>query len=331
MINLAGSGTISSQQVSFAWTTGPSTSASVTSSKYLNQNSWNHVAITIDSTTPASSTITIYSNGVGQIFTGNNLSSQTVDNGSPFYIGAEYGGNYQGLSGYLSDFRFVRGQLVYKSNFVPPAQPLTAIQNSSLLLNYTSAGVYDAAMMNNMETVGDAKLSTAISKFGGSSMYFDGTGDYLNSPNSLLAIQGSEAFTLEAWIYPTSVAGDLCIYETRGGSGWVFFINSSGKLQVYDTVALLQTQSTVTLTANTWAFVSLVRATGSSTVTYYVGGTAAGTFTLASFATATQIRIGIRNDGLYPYIGYIDDLRVTKGFARYTANFTAPTAAFPVY
>jgi len=205
----------------------------------------------------------------------------------------------------------------------------TVTTPSALLLSGTNTGIQDATGKNTLTTVGDVRVSTAVKKYGTGAMYFDGTGDWLNSPNSLLAIQGSEAFTLEAWIYPTSVAGDLCIYETRGGSGWVFFINSSGKLQVYDTTATLQTQSTATLTVNTWTHVALVRVAGSSTVTYYVNGIAAGTFTLASFATATQTRIGARNDGAATYVGYIDDLRITK-YARYTTAFVPPSASLPV-
>lgn len=294
----------------------------VTASSAIVPNVWYHVAVC-----RVSGTTTLYLNGVSKATsaTSRTYSDSTVAISNEYYLSGEY------WQGYISDVRLIKGTAVYTGNFTPPTAPLTAITNTSLLTNYTNAGIIDNTMLNNLETVGNAQISTAQSKFGGGSMSFDGTGDYLTSPNSLLAIQGSSAFTLEAWIYPTSVTGDLCIYDTRGGSGFVFFINSSGKLQVYDSVATLQTQSTVTLTTNSWTFISLVRVAGSTTVTYYVNGTAAGTFTLASFATATQTRIGARNDGAAAYVGYIDDLRITLGYARYTANFTSPTSAFPTY
>ena len=337
MITLAGSGTISSQQVRFAWTTSPSTDTSVTSSTYLNQNSWNHVAITIDSTTPSSSTITIYSNGVGQIFTVNNLSSQTVDNGSPFYIGAEYGGNYQGLSGYLSDFRFLRGQLVYKSNFVPPSAPLTAVQNTTLLTNMTSAGVYDAAMMNNMETVGDAKLSTAISKFGGSSMAFDGTGDYvLSSTSANLYAFGAGDFTIELWVYTNSVAAtDQALVDFRTANGYYPYLYLfNGRVGYWLNSVDVITGSPGSITAGSWYHIALTRS-GSSTK-LFVNGTQSG----STYTSATALLCGVNRPaigssgtslGAYPLNGYVDDLRVTKGYARYTANFTPPTSAFPIY
>lgn len=238
---------------------------------------------------------------------------------------------FSGTNGYLCDIRVVKGSNPYGTGATctVPTAPLTAITNTSLLLSCTNAGILDNSMKNDLETVGNAQISTSVKKYGTGSMAFDGNGDYLNGANALMAVSGSTSYTLEMWVYPTSVAGDLCLYETRGGSGFVFFINSTGNLQVYDSAAGLQTASSTALTANVWTHIALVRASGSSTNTYYIGGVASGTFALASFSSATQIRIGARNDGAAAYVGYIDDLRVTKGIARYTANFTPPTAAFP--
>ena len=64
----------------------------------------------------------------------------------------------------------------------------------------------------------------------------------------------------------------------------------------------------------------------------FINGTQIGsTYTDTFDYVASPVRIGDGNDGAgpYPYSGYIDDLRITKGYARYTSNFTPPTAAFP--
>jgi len=293
-----------------------------TSSDVVKRNAWTHIAVCRNGTS-----FELFCNGV-RVATGTNSTTFPTPS-SAVFIGSLNTPITEQLIGYMSDFRMLKGTALYTgTTYTVPTAPLTAIANTQLLTNYTNGAIFDNAMMNDLETVGNAQISTSVVKFGTGSLAFDGTGDYLNSTNSLLAIQGSSAFTLEAWIYPTSVSGDLCIYETRGGSGFVFFINSGGKLQVFDSVAALQTQSTTTLTANTWTFISLVRAAGSSTVTYYVDGTSAGTFSLASFATATRTRIGAREDAIAEYVGYMDDFRITIGYARYTSNFTPPTAAF---
>jgi len=73
------------------------------------------------------------------------------------------------LNGYMSNARIVKGTAVYTAAFTPPTSPVTAITNTSLLTDFTNAGIYDATAINDMETVGNAQVSTAVSKFGGSS------------------------------------------------------------------------------------------------------------------------------------------------------------------
>jgi hypothetical protein len=119
-------------------------------------------------------------------------------------------------NGYISGFRAVPNTAVYTSAFVPPTAPPTAITNTQLLLNFTNAGIVDSTAKNVLETVGNAQISTAVSKFGGSSMYFDGTGDYLFSPVSQnFSFPGD--FTIEGWMNTSTTSTEGGAYSHRAG------------------------------------------------------------------------------------------------------------------
>lgn len=172
---------------------------------------------------------------------------------------------------------------------------------------------------------GDAKISTAQSKFGGASGAFDGTGDYISGT---LAAFGTNDFTIEAWVRMTSFANYRMLYESRTSdgdtSGFVWGVNSSGQLFVYLGGFVL---TAGTLTTNTWSHVALTRASG--TWRMFIDGTLlSGTYSNAGDLTRTTTRIGMDWATLYGTDGYLDDYRITNGVARYTASFTAPTSAF---
>ena len=250
-------------------------------------------------------------------------------------------------AGYFSDWRIVMGQAIYSpsaTTITVPTAPLTAITNTSLLLNFTNAGIYDATSKNDLETVGNAQISTTQSKFGGSSMYFDGTGDYLrfNASNFFNPYQGN--YTVEMWVYPTSISsggsnssryGTLFVQQALGSSiQFGLGFNSSGQLvyTYWNGSSTVQITSTQTISVNTWSHVGFTYT--SSGIALFVDGVfKSATAMTGTPATSTTepMFIGIegRTGGseLY-YQGYINDFRATKGIARYTANFTAPTAAF---
>ena len=298
----------------------------------LTAGQWYHLAFT-----RSGSTNRIFLNGV-QTYTYTNSSSFT--NSNTFNLGMAPGETNTALNGYITDARLLNGTALYTSNFVPPSAPLTAVQNSSLLLNMTSAGIYDAAMMTTMETMGDAKLSTAVSKFGGSSMYFDGSGDYLFSPtanvNNLSKFLTSN-FTVECWIYPTTSSGDrtiICAVYSWGSGGENYEIELRSGLLFVQFGGVTMTSGTISISANTWTHIALVRS-GLTSTTFYVNGVSVATY--SSNWTANEdcpLTIGCFNangGGLDNYWqGYIDDLRITKGYARYTSNFTPPTTTFKI-
>jgi hypothetical protein len=283
-------------------------------------NTWTHLAVSNDATSKR-----MYVNGtLVNTYSADNISS----NGSlNLTINQNTGGGYGGIN-YMSNLRIVKGTALYTSNFTPSTTPLTAISGTSLLTcqsnrfidNSTNAFAITATGSPSVQRFSPFSPTAAYSTsvIGGSG-YFDGSGDYLDASASA-GLGGSGNFTLQAWLYPTTVAGDCCFYETRGGSGWVFFINSSGYLQVYDSSATAQTASTTQLKANQWTHIALVK--NGSTCTYYVNGATAGTFTLGTFQSATRTRVGSRNDAAQSYFGWIADLRTDTT----ALTITVPTA-----
>lgn len=183
---------------------------------------------------------------------------------------------------------------------------------------------------------GDAKISTVQSKFGGSSLAFDGTGDYLAASSSELAF-GSGDFTVECWARFTTL-GDQNVVATRrapaNANAWSFAMSSGtivtsiaqGKLYFY-TDDIIATTS-ISLAANTWYNLAVSRQ--GTSLRIFVDGTQQGSATNSQNLSVPNLAVGNAVAGVqFPLNGYIDDLRITKGVARYTANFTPPTAPFP--
>ncbi len=184
---------------------------------------------------------------------------------------------------------------------------------------------------------GNAQISTAQGKFGGASMAFDGTGDYLASSSSNDLDFGTGDFTIEWFEYPTSNANTGRFHikgSVLGGTGtgavagvsvgyngtnWAIYHGSTYEV------------TPATLSLNTWTHVALVRVGG--VMRLFVGGNKVGPDMNYSAALpntgAAVLTLGAYYDTTYSFTGYLDELRITKGIARYTANFSPPTAAFP--
>jgi hypothetical protein len=181
-----------------------------------------------------------------------------------------------------------------------------------------------------------AAISTAQSKFGGSSVLFDGTNDYLTTnTNANLALE-SENFTIEGWFYfidgvNNSLRPVLGNYSAYSSNSIYFGKHSSygGKMALwlgnYSSNAALLADPTA-LTNNQWIHFAIVR--NGSNWTMYRDGVSVATATYSGVTSTTNFfYIGTSGDGYY-FQGYIDDLRVTKGIARYTSNFTPSTTQF---
>jgi hypothetical protein len=260
-------------------------------------------------------------------------SATVVDTTSPFFIGTgtnDTGGEF--FQGYISNFRVVKGTAVYTSAFVPPTAPVTAIANTALLADFTNAGIIDSTMQHNIETVGDAKISTTQSKFGGSSMAFDGTGDYLITSTNPGFTFGTGDFTIEFWVYlinSSATTQTIMGVDLSGSTNsiQIWYNNVANKI-TFNVYGNPRFDSTSTVSINNWMHLAFTRSSG--TFKMFINGTQEASGALANNLLNNVFVVGrgyISVSQEYFY-GYIDDLRVTKGYARYTANFTPPTTAF---
>ena len=290
------------------------TSASYTFYLYT----WYHIAYVRNGTS-----LRIYVNGTD---IGGGTNSVTVQNtatsaiiGATGYIGLGY--EYY-FPGYISNFRFINGYAAYTSNFVPPTSPVTAIGGTTLLLNFTNAAIYDGTSTTNLETVGNAQISTSVVKYGSGSVAFDGTGDYLTINPSMEAL-GAADFTVEFWMYPNATysgtyAGILDSRTSGNGAGLIYvgYNGTANTIGWYDNTGYVVTG---TVTVSTWQHIAFIRS--ASVLFMYVNGSLVSTGSYTQSLTVPFKFIGSSFDN-YAFNGYIDNLRLTKGIARYNGNFT---------
>lgn len=209
--------------------------------------------------------------------------------------------------------------------------------NVSLLLHMdgTNGSTTFTDKSNNALAVtasGNAQISTTQSKFGGASGSFDGNGDYLTVATNSVFNFGTGDFTVEGWVYLSSVTGDWFIASSSGSGG--MFFGYSNTVSPYGwgvgrTAVAWDYITASTATTNTWYHVAVCRS--GTSLRIFVNGTQVGTTNTNSQSynlSTTSMTIGSQGTTYY-LNGYIEELRITKGVARYTANFTAPTAAFP--
>jgi len=300
----------------------------VTSSKAIALNSWNHIQATRSGT--ATNNVKLFLNGeqVGQ-----GTETGTLDyNGNNLTLGGDANGDESVLTGYISGVRLINGT-GYTSVTVPTAPP-TAITNTVLLLNFTNAGIYDATSKNDLETldntVNGVRISTAQSQFGGSSILFDGTGtDYLwIQADQPIQRFGTGKFTIELWIR-LAATGSTRGLVAKGTSttGWLVSLNTSN--QVVFTYGTSTITSTGTISANVWTYIAVVRdGTSTNQTKIYINGTNDGTGTVSTdFNQTSAMYLGANRTGGDLFSGYMQDVRITNGIARTITS--TPTAAFP--
>jgi hypothetical protein len=299
----------------------------------LQLNAWNHIALC-----RSGSSWFLFINGV-QAGSTQTLNA-TLYAGPLNQIGAvNTGGVSNFFSGYMSNIRFIKGTALYTSNFTPPATPSTPISNTQLLLLGNNAGIYDATLQNNIQISGDAKVRTDVAKYGTGSMYFDSSGDYLTVPHNNNINLNTGDFTIEAWVYFNSIINASAILYKGPLSGsyygsYLIYISSGGAIDFYTsssgsgwTSGISPMRFTSNASTGAWHHLAITRS-GNTFRTFFNGASGGGATSSENLGSQTDpLHIGVYSGGTLN--GYIDDLRITKGYARYTAPFTPPTAKLP--
>lgn len=184
---------------------------------------------------------------------------------------------------------------------------------------------------------GNTARSATQSKFGGYSAYFDGTGDYLAVTTDSGFDFGTGDFTIELWIYPTTI-GTTAKYFLGKVVSWATNLDFSARIGTDGIItfyagdnAPINIVSNSAVSINNWYHLAFVRSSGVTNM--YVNGikqSASHTGSVNVPNDSSTLYIGsYTNAGSEMYYGYIEDLRITQGVARYTKNFNVPTAAFP--
>jgi hypothetical protein len=175
---------------------------------------------------------------------------------------------------------------------------------------------------------GTPVTSTTQFKYGATSGKFNGSTDYLDFPTIAAYAFGTGDFTQECWIFPTSfvtVGTFICSASASAQDGCNAYVNGSGRVVLGNHLANYLT-STVAVVVNTWSHVAVTRS--GTTLTVWINGVSAGTATNSINMTSQVARVGGSTDAHF-FPGYIDEVRVTKGVARYTGTFTPATGPFP--
>ena len=147
---------------------------------------------------------------------------------------------------------------------------LTSDASTLLLLQMTNAGIPDSAMMNDLETVGNAQVSTSVVKYGTGSMKFDGSGSYLDFASTPNITFGTGDFTLEFWLNTSSTDFNIMNPSTATGSGYWGLLFQSSNLRwnsAYNVTNLFQISATSILNG-AWHHVAICRASGTTKVFY---------------------------------------------------------------
>jgi hypothetical protein len=297
----------------------------------ISLNQWQHIALVKSGTS-----LKLYKNGVAGTAT---TSSEAVGTSGNTTLMAGAADGTQTVDGYMSNFRVVKGTALYTTNFTPSTTPLTAVTNTQLLTCQSNRFIDNSVNNLTITRTGDTAVRSVnpFKRNTQTSMYLDGTGDYMYTPtNASYGIGSSNNFTIETWAYPivtTAGKGIFQISATAGGlqasvsTTLAIAITGTNAVEMYAN-GTTYTTAAARVPLGVWTHLAIVRLSGVTKL--YINGVletsigTAGSITDTTAYPNTALVVGGYYSTSYLWNGYIDDFRVTKDAARYTGTFTPP-------
>ncbi len=295
---------------------------------------WYHVALIRNS-----GVTRLYINGVqeGSSYTdANNYIAQGLR------VGLDYASTAGvGTIGNIEELRISKGVARWTAAFTPPTGAYTVVggvdTSTSTMLHFDGANGSTTITNDGNETTnawsisGAPTIDTSVKKFGASSLRLPGSGYLAGNGNSAIAF-GTGDFTVDFWINYSSVASTSYIIDFRGPSGdnHLTILLVSQKINVNNAAGATAIVGTTTFATGSFYHVAVVRSAG--VLKLYVNGSQEGSNYTDSYNYTTLSgapKVGIGRDGTSgPVNGYIDELRISKGVARWTTNFTPYNVAY---
>jgi len=296
-------------------------------SSYLQENTFHHFAIVRDS-----GTVRFFLDGIARGTSANasNLSSCTgrITIGASGKDGGDYPpGPDEYFIGWAEEIR-ISDTARWTTGFTPPSAAYTTDANTKLLLHMNG----DVSPSAHSVTVnGNTQLNAVTTKWNGA-MYFDGSGDFLSTPDHEDWDFTAGDYTIDLWVKHDGPGAHEGYVAHRQDSTHVWYLGNEPASGMYwlmynDGVAVIIENQGNGITDTNWHHVALVKA--ADVYKIYVDGIEVGTTTDSSLPTFTgPLYIGKVDTGIYEFAGYIDELRISKGIARWTTNFTPPTSPY---
>jgi len=296
----------------------------LTAATTIQLNVWTHLAWS-----RTNSILRMFVNGAVDYTSANhiiNLAAQTTNQ----FIGKMWNGTGYYFQGYMSNLRVVNGRSLYTGNFTPSQIPLTQASGGTTNLLTTFVDTKSIDYSGNTairSTTSTFNLTNIAPKYNLYSMNFNGTSDILTVSSSTGFVYNSNDFTWEMWVYPTSpIWATTSTYFIEHGINGGSLRYANNKVFYSNITTATSTASfTLSINSSTWTHLAVVRASNVTSV-FINGAFTVNTLDTYRYNTSTIVTIGNTSTNASNYFqGYIEDLRITKGIARYLTTFVPPT------